>query len=155
VLLSACADGLGRSAELLEPRMLTLVQIVSSLFSSISAHGHVLNTLQKFYTSNLLFVASLAFSRASVAYFLLRLTPVGGYRRFINGLLGAIAVWGMALIFAIALTCDMSSPWIVVGQRCTGYVGSLTKWLFQDNDADVGTTSVRSLAGVGSHRLPA
>jgi hypothetical protein len=83
----------------------------------------MLSALQKLYTSDLLFVASLALSRLSVAYFLLRLTPVGRHRSVISGLLGAIAIWGLVLLFAIALTCDLSSPWIVVGQRCTGYVG--------------------------------
>jgi len=74
----------------------------------------------------MLFVGSLALSRASVAYFLLRLTPVGKHRRLISGLLGFVAIWGLVLLFAIALTCDLSSPWIVVGQRCIGYVGSPT-----------------------------
>jgi hypothetical protein len=103
--------------------MLTLVQIVSMSTTTL-ARLHILSALQKLYTSNLLFVGSLALSRVSVAYFLLRLTPVGRHRRVITGLLGVIAIWGLVLLFAIALTCDLSSPWIVVGQRCTGYVGS-------------------------------
>jgi hypothetical protein len=95
----------------------------------------MLSALQKLYTSDLLFVASLALSRLSVAYFLLRLTPVGRHRSVISGLLGAIAIWGLVLLFAIALTCDLSSPWIVVGQRCTGYVGLPTQRFPQTSQA--------------------
>jgi len=40
VLLSACADGLGRSAELLEPSMLSLVQIVSIIAYNVDSPAY-------------------------------------------------------------------------------------------------------------------
>ena len=78
---------------------------------------------QLYYASNLLFVIPLALSKAAVACFLLRLTPVDAQRRAITILLSIMAVWGVALFFAITLTCDLSHPWILDGQQCTGYVG--------------------------------
>ena len=85
--------------------------------------GTLTSETQLYYASNLLFVIPLALSKAAVACFLLRLTPVDAQRRAIMTLLSVVAVWGVALFLAITLSCDLSHPWTIVGQRCIGYVG--------------------------------
>lgn len=70
----------------------------------------------------MLFVVVLSLSRASVAYFLMQLTPIRKQRRFLHILLGFIAAWALAFLFAVALSCNSSEPWELLGRKCTGYV---------------------------------
>lgn len=101
LVLSACHAGLGRSAEL------------------ISASDQ--DALQKiYYAASLLLVLSLGLSKASVAVFLLRLAPFDPHRQVIKAVIAAILAWTIALFFAIALKCDLSEPWAVLGDQCSG-----------------------------------
>lgn len=54
----------------------------------------------------------------------MQLTPIRQQKQFIHFLLGFIAVWGFAFLFVIALNCESSRPWELVGRRCFGYVSS-------------------------------
>lgn len=81
-----------------------------------------INCYQRYYASNILFVLAVSLSKASVACFLLQLTPVAKQQRFIHVLLGITIVWGLTFFLAVAFACDLPSPWIWSEQRCPGYV---------------------------------
>ncbi|KAK4549173.1 hypothetical protein LTR36_007631 [Oleoguttula mirabilis] len=102
LVLAACADGLGKSIELIPLELRGGIQ-------------------QKYYTSNLIFIVALGFSKVSLLLFLRRLTPVSLQRRVILALLGLIAAWTMGSVLAAALQCELSQPWIIVGQKCSGW----------------------------------
>lgn len=77
---------------------------------------------QMYYVANLFWDVALGLSKISVAVFLLRLTPVQKQRRLILGLIGAISVWTVILIFVNALQCHLSRPWILAGRGCSNIV---------------------------------
>ena len=121
VLLSSCADGLGKSKTLLDAASLTTIQQVSTSKAKGSPNLP-LTLLQKYYTSNILFVVVISLSRASIAWFLMQLTPIRQQKQFILLLLGFITLWGFAFLLVIALSCNPSRPWELVGRQCSGYV---------------------------------
>jgi hypothetical protein len=75
-----------------------------------------------YYSSNILFLVALAFSKASVASLLLRLCADKRQKRFFVGALASNGLWLVSSIFAMALQCDISQPWILVGEQCDGVV---------------------------------
>lgn len=77
------------------------------------------------YGSNLLFVLAVGLSRVAITWFSLRLTPVRQQKLYLKVLLGYTAVWTIAALFAVALTCDLAQPWLLIGQECAGYVRCL------------------------------
>lgn len=125
VLLSSCADGLGRSKDILAPRSLVIVLKVCQIVGQLLLHHYRADrSRQKYYASNILYVSASTLSKASVAYFLLQLTPINQQRRFVHMLLGFVAAWGIAFVFVVALICDISRPWLLLEEQCTDYVSS-------------------------------
>lgn len=103
LVLGACHAGLGRSAELISTDDQDALQ-------------------QLYYAASLCFTLSLGLSKAAVAVFLLRLAPFDPHRQVIKASIAAILVWTVALSFAVALKCDLTEPWAVLGEQCSGMV---------------------------------
>ena len=74
------------------------------------------------YTGMLFWILSIGASKLSVALFLLRLTPVCTHRRVYQTFIAILVVWIIVYIFAFALQCDLSEPWITIGASCPGVV---------------------------------
>ena len=90
--------------------------------------------MQSFYASHIFDTIGLGLTKCSVGLFLLRITPVESHRRILYGTLGFTALWTVASTFAVALQCDVSDPWIVLGKSCSGAVRVLVhdsefRWL--------------------------
>lgn len=75
-----------------------------------------------YYASNLFFVLALGFSKLSVGLLLFRLTSVRHHKIIFMGVLAFITTWTIAATFAVALQCNLSQPWITIGERCTNSV---------------------------------
>ena len=58
------------------------------------------------------------------------MTPVKHQRWALNCLIGGIAAWTVAALFTNALQCDLSRPWVIVGSKCSGWVGLLEVTFF-------------------------
>jgi hypothetical protein len=71
-----------------------------------------------YYASNLFFVLTLGLSKLSVGFFLLRLTTVRLHKVIFMAVMAFITAWTIAAIFAVALQCNLSQPWIIIGERC-------------------------------------
>jgi hypothetical protein len=71
-----------------------------------------------YYASLIFFVVSVGFSKLSVAFLLLCLTPYEEQRRAFYIVVGLIAAWTFASTFAVALQCNLSHPWILVQESC-------------------------------------
>ncbi|KAH8807094.1 hypothetical protein F5884DRAFT_675691 [Xylogone sp. PMI_703] len=101
IVLGACADGLGKSIELVSEGNLDKIQ-------------------RMVYVSILFFVISLGLSKISVAFLLLRLTPHKHHRRAFYVIVGVMVVWVIVSLFVLALQCNLSHPWISLNQKCPG-----------------------------------
>lgn len=105
VVLGACSEGLGKSLRLLSPEVQIEVQ-------------------RMYYISNLLFILVLGLSKSSVVFFLRRLTAARKHKLVFDTANGFVALWTIGSIFAIALQCNASHPWISAGETCSGTVRS-------------------------------
>lgn len=86
-----------------------------------------LTTPELYYTSNLLFLIAIACSKASVASLLLRLCAEKRKKLLFVGALASNGLLLVASIFAMALQCNVSQPWILVGEKCDGAVSKPLK----------------------------
>jgi hypothetical protein len=75
-----------------------------------------------YYTSNLLFVIALGLSKLSVGLLLFRLTSVRLHKVIFMGVMAFIVTWTIAATFTVALQCNLSQPWITIGESCTNSV---------------------------------
>jgi hypothetical protein len=75
-----------------------------------------------YYASTLLFVVALGLSKISVVFFFLRLTVVKHHGRVFNAAAALVTAWTVGSTFAVALQCNLTHPWIIVGERCSGAV---------------------------------
>ncbi len=103
IILGACSEGLGKSLQLLSPEAQIEVQ-------------------RMYYTSNLLFVLALGFSKSSVVFFLRRLTAAKHHKLVFDAVTVFIAAWTIGSFFALALQCNISRPWVSAGETCSGAV---------------------------------
>jgi hypothetical protein len=71
-----------------------------------------------YYTSSLFFMLSLGMSKISVVLFQAGLTANPRQGRIFRWLAGFIAAWMGSSILVLALQCDLSRPWLLVGQQC-------------------------------------
>lgn len=78
---------------------------------------------QLYYASNVFFILGLGLSKALVIYFLSRLTSIDTHKKVVMRASAFTAVWTVASVFAVALQCDLSRPWLIVGEQCDGAVG--------------------------------
>lgn len=67
---------------------------------------------QSDYASDLLYILAIYFSKVSAVYLFLRLTPNKRHIRFCYGILGTSSIWVVASLFAAALRCQLSQPWV-------------------------------------------
>lgn len=88
----------------------------------MSQEAQSLTFEQTFYAFQILTVTTLALAKCSVALFILRLSPFDGHRALIWGVMTVVAIWLAASVFALALQCDVSQPWVLEGARCSGSV---------------------------------
>ena len=121
IVLRACSDGLGKSADLIAPATLVHVQKVWTTMRPrcdcvVDLRG------QLYYTSNIFFILALGLSKLSVVFFLIRITAVKEQRLVFHVVAGLIAAWTLASTFVVALQCNLGHPWIIVGQNCSGAV---------------------------------
>lgn len=79
------------------------------------------------YTSLLLFIISLGLSKTSVVVLLASLTPDQKHKKIFHSVIGLVAIWTIASLFAVALQCNLSHPWKTIGQRCDNVVSTFLK----------------------------
>lgn len=99
-----------------------------------------------YYTSNIFFIIVIALSKLSVVCFLFRLTVVKSQQIAFYALGATILAWMVGSVFAVALQCNLSHPWIIVGEQCSGSV-SLTE--FWD---EIVTANMPAVYAMESHR---
>jgi hypothetical protein len=75
-----------------------------------------------YYASFMLFVLSLASSKISMVLFQARLTANLRQRRLFRGCAIFISIWAVGSFLALALQCNLSRPWLIVGHHCSGAV---------------------------------
>ncbi|KAI5206250.1 hypothetical protein E4T38_03889 [Aureobasidium subglaciale] len=119
IILGACANGLGKSITLLTPDEIEKVQQVGSCLSDTIKSEADLEK-QMTYAGMLFWIIAIGASKLSVALFLLRLTPVCTHRRVYQTFMAILSIWIVVYVFAFALQCDMSRPWITIGASCPG-----------------------------------
>ncbi|KAM0723328.1 hypothetical protein Q7P37_001530 [Cladosporium fusiforme] len=107
VVLGACSHGLGKT------------------WAKIPLVSHT-KVQKMYYASFLLFILALGLSKMSVVLFQARLTATRWQKQVFKGLTVLIAIWMAVSILVLALQCDLSSPWKVLGQECPG---SGPRWL--------------------------
>nr|POE64918.1 hypothetical protein CFP56_65876 [Quercus suber] len=103
VVLGATSVGLGRTIDDLSP-------------------AHLRSVEKTFYAANILSMFTLALCKWSVAWFILRLTPVRSQQKLVYAVCWAIGIWLVLAVFLLALQCDLGHPWVLVGEAaaCTG-----------------------------------
>ncbi|RMZ86651.1 hypothetical protein DV736_g6123, partial [Chaetothyriales sp. CBS 134916] len=107
LILGACANGLGKSLDLL------------SASSQVQAQRMA-------YASTLFAYITLGLSKASVVLFLMRLSTSRRHYIAFRAATGVICAWTVASLFAMALQCELSHPWRSVGRACPGTALRLT-----------------------------
>ncbi|KAH8810577.1 hypothetical protein F5884DRAFT_255871 [Xylogone sp. PMI_703] len=99
IVLGACANGLGKSIELIPEGNMDKIQ-------------------RMVYVSILFFIMALGLSKISVAFLLLRLTPHKYHRRASYMIIGTMTAWTMVSLLVLALQCNISHPWISLHEKC-------------------------------------
>lgn len=87
--------------------------------------------LQTDYASDLLFILAIYCSKASAVFLFLRLTPKKHHVRFCWSILVTSTIWAVASLFAVAMRCQLSQPW-VVNEHCVNIVRWSQRVLFQN-----------------------
>jgi hypothetical protein len=117
---------LGRSAEELEPlQVVQAAKVCHDKFFPIPPSEILTKprSQQSEYAGDILFLAAHCLAKASVVLLLMRLTRTKDYLFICYGLLGATLTWGVAAILAVALRCDLISPWL--SHQCAHIVSTL------------------------------
>ena len=93
-------------------------------YCSLLAVQPITKRKQLYYTSNIVYVFSMALSKAAVASLILRLTTIPMQRKFVWGLIGFNTIWAIGLLFSNALQCNPAVPWLIVNQKkqCADFV---------------------------------
>lgn len=65
---------------------------------------------------------AIASSKASIASLLLRLCAEKKQKLLFTGALASNGLLLVASIFAMAFQCDVSRPWVLIGEQCDGVV---------------------------------
>ncbi|OQV11217.1 hypothetical protein CLAIMM_15083 isoform 4 [Cladophialophora immunda] len=72
--------------------------------------------------SNLLYLCALDLSKVSTILFLRRLmAPGSNMRWYCTILVGMVPATTVVFVLAVALQCDLSHPWVIVHQKCSGW----------------------------------
>lgn len=107
ILLGACSNGLGNSIDLITEEAQATVQSL-------------------YYASNLFFILALGLSKVSVVFFLRRISRAKHHKLAYDVVIGLHVLWTVGSFLALALQCDLSSPWTVIGRDCGTGVVSVT-----------------------------
>ncbi|KIX06483.1 uncharacterized protein Z518_04459 [Rhinocladiella mackenziei CBS 650.93] len=75
------------------------------------------------YAWNILYIASLAFSKASTLSLLIALSPNRTYRDPMLAVGGLIAVWAFTAVIGSAFQCDLPHPYFITTNECFSQVG--------------------------------
>jgi hypothetical protein len=76
-----------------------------------------------YYASFMLFVLSLGSSKISVMLFQARLTASLKQRRLFRNFAFLVGTWTLGSLLALALQCELTEPWRLVGHHCHNMVG--------------------------------
>jgi len=98
-------NGNGKTMDLISPENLVHIQKIQ-------------------YAVDIIYVAILFFSRASVILLLERLQGLGPKPLWTSSL-AILSTWFFACVLAVALKCDLHQPWIQYDAKCTG---RLARW---------------------------
>lgn len=64
-----------------------------------------------FYSSEILLIVSVAFSKASITFLIVAIKPSMIILQERYALLAVVALWALSGIFALAFLCDLPRPW--------------------------------------------
>lgn len=78
--------------------------------------------IQLAYAADILLIITLCLSKCSVILLLKGLTRNTDHYKACKMILGLSAIWGVASVFAIALRCELSHPWLTLDGHCTNLV---------------------------------
>lgn len=70
------------------------------------------------YAYQILFIITICLSKISLLLFIIRLTPSAVITKGGRILMGAIILWGIATVFALAFQCSLPQPWNVTSGAC-------------------------------------
>lgn len=77
-----------------------------------------------YYGSNIFYILALDVSKVSIIMFVHRMTSRGTIlRRYCELLIVVLSISGLAFVLATSLQCDLSQPWIFIGEECADWVG--------------------------------
>ena len=130
IIFGACAKGLGKSVNILSDEAQVEVQ-------------------KMYYTSNLFFILAIGAGKASVIFFLSRISRMKQHRIVFNIANAVILAWTVASIFALAIQCDSAHPWISIGEDCSGAVRHTRCHFSQSHNTDE-----YSGAAMAGHQFP-
>ncbi|KAH7383048.1 hypothetical protein BKA64DRAFT_749130 [Cadophora sp. MPI-SDFR-AT-0126] len=70
------------------------------------------------YSSELLYIITLWFTKCSVALLFIRLSPNKWHNLASYSILGISTVFMLISVFIVSLRCDLTQPWIFIGASC-------------------------------------
>ncbi|OTB17308.1 hypothetical protein K445DRAFT_57047 [Daldinia sp. EC12] len=73
---------------------------------------------KSYYAANVLFVASQAFSKLSVIFFIRVISPINFHRILTWILIGATLAWALTSILVLIFQCDPPGTWKILGDEC-------------------------------------
>lgn len=147
VLLHGCSLGLGASMVHMSSSKQIKIQKACRCYALLLRTSADISR-QIYYTGNLFWVLVMGLSKISVAYLLQRIDPFGRRKNVFNTVAAFLVAWTIGSLFAIALQCDLTNPWITLHQSCKGVV-----WSCLLDDADSLTTSVAVSSMAGHQRF--
>ena len=87
-------------------------------------------------------------SKLSVGATLQRIAGSGQQKTVFNVVAALLGAWTIASVFAIALECNLTHPWITLHERCTGVV-----WSHLIDDGSLLTTGIVVCSMAGYQRF--
>ncbi|KAI1778519.1 hypothetical protein F4818DRAFT_438679 [Hypoxylon cercidicola] len=73
---------------------------------------------KSYYAANVLFVASQAFSKLSIIFFVRHISPIAFHRTLAWILTGATLVWAFSSILMLLFQCDTPRVWDAIANKC-------------------------------------
>lgn len=80
------------------------------------------NSSQEAYVGDIFLLLALAGAKRSVTWLIGRLTPETKYTKLCDVTFYFSALWGVASALMVSRRCDLSHPWISIGEKCTNFV---------------------------------
>ncbi|KIV86603.1 hypothetical protein PV11_02203 [Exophiala sideris] len=82
------------------------------------SESHFVSFEKAMYTANILLIAALAAAKASVTHLIIAINPSRKLVMSCYCVLGLVAAWMIASIFALAFQCNLPHPWDFHGTKC-------------------------------------